>query len=277
MGPKGDKVRPRGWGGVGGAQRGCAPTLLTPNLSQGDTVVVEGPAGARGSKGEPVSAGGGTVSPLSCPALGSWHLLDPIPLPPPLQGDRGPKGSEGDKGDKGEQGTPGEKVRGWGGHGDTQGWGDPGTSASPCPTFLLAGGEGRAGREGLHGIPWGTRPWRAEGKERAGNPLGGILGILGALSPWPEPGLCVLQGEVGAPGEPGEPVRSCVPMPLPRCQGAGTGPKPRCALPIGPARPGRHRWSPGREGGRGAPGLAWPQGGLGSLLHDGTHMGRAGL
>lgn len=55
-GPKGDKVSPWGGGQWGGRQQPWPP-LLPPPLSlgvQGDTVVVEGPPGARGSKGEPV-------------------------------------------------------------------------------------------------------------------------------------------------------------------------------------------------------------------------------
>lgn len=66
VGPKGDKVRPPG---LGQGVAVLSPPSSHPPLScmQGDTIVVEGPAGARGSKGEPVRAGGL----LGDPALGS--------------------------------------------------------------------------------------------------------------------------------------------------------------------------------------------------------------
>ncbi|NWX28551.1 CO7A1 protein, partial [Notiomystis cincta] len=56
-GPKGDKVSPWGRGQWKGRQRPWPPSLTPTSVSalgvQGDTVVVEGPPGARGSKGEP--------------------------------------------------------------------------------------------------------------------------------------------------------------------------------------------------------------------------------
>lgn len=73
--------------------------------TQGDTVLVGGPEGEKGNKGETVSEHKHVFiiveSPLILLFLHVWF---------PFQGDRGPKGVQGEKGGKGQEGPAGEQV-----------------------------------------------------------------------------------------------------------------------------------------------------------------------
>lgn len=91
--------------------RGKARCLQLLCHSQGDTVLVGGPPGEKGNKGETVSAHL-DVPPvlfLDCLPCSVVLLIKGFTVVP-FQGDRGPKGVQGEKGVKGQEGPAGEQV-----------------------------------------------------------------------------------------------------------------------------------------------------------------------
>ncbi|NXC79092.1 CO7A1 protein, partial [Cercotrichas coryphoeus] len=180
-GPKGDKVSPWGRGkGKSGTSPGppSHPTSLSALGVQGDTVVVEGPPGARGSKGEP--------------------------------GERGLKGTEGDKGDKGEQGMLGEKgTRGEQGEKGSMGFPGARGPSGQKGEVGAPGEPGEPGQPGRDGIPG------ARGEKGDMGPLGmrglkgdrgmkGACGLNGDKGEKGEPGIPGRSGLPGRKGEPGD-------------------------------------------------------------------------
>ncbi|KAJ7406919.1 hypothetical protein WISP_130785 [Willisornis vidua] len=242
-GDKGEDGRPgaegdRGPAGLPGnrGERGDKGDLGAPGPKgdKGDTVVVEGPPGARGSKGEP--------------------------------GERGLKGTEGDKGDKGEQGMPGEKGQP-GRDGIPGARGEKG-DMGPLGMRGLKGERGMKGACGLNGEK-GEKgepgiPGRSGLSGRKGEPgeLGlsgppGIPGKEGLMGPKGDRGFDGQQGAKGDQGEKGDRgAPGIIGGPGPRGSDGTPGPPgpPGSVGPRGPEGMQGQKGSPGTHGLRGEKG-----------------------
>uniref|UniRef100_A0A3P9NZE4 Collagen type VII alpha 1 chain n=1 Tax=Poecilia reticulata TaxID=8081 RepID=A0A3P9NZE4_POERE len=275
--------------------------------SQGDTVLVGGPPGEKGNKGETGDRG----------VKGA-------------QGEKGTKGQEGPSGEQGLRGEPGERgstgfpgARGPGGQkGEAGDPGVPGESGLPGKDGLAGrrGDKGEVGVSGLRGIKGDRGPKGACGSDgpkgekgdsgvhgRSGlpgrkgeqgdvGPAGapGTPGKEGLVGPKGDRGFDGVAGPKGAQGEKGERGASGIPGP-PGPRGADgppglTGPQGLAGAkgpeglqgqkgergPVGPAMVGP-RGIPGIPGERGEPGDMGPDGAKGDRGEPGMTVSAASL
>lgn len=127
----------------------------------------------------------------------------------------------------------------------------------PCVDlgFCLQGARGEQGEKGSTGFPGARGPGGQKVRSWASLAASGVLGGVRGTIPFtcPDRCLCLPQGEVGASGEPGEPVRSRVSVPLPPHHGAEADLLSHCVLScraslavMGSLEPGERRatWDP---------------------------------